>query len=80
MAGVALVTALGAHWESGGLDLGTRIALHVWILGVVAGVAMTARWIRERIDHESLAFGVAFTGMVALGLLSDAVLRGLGGA
>jgi alkane 1-monooxygenase len=80
MAGIALVTALGAHWESGALDLGTRIALHAWILTVVVGVFVTARQIRERIDHESLAFGVAFAGMVALGLLTDGVLRALTGA
>ena len=80
LAGLALVTALGAHWEGGGLGLGARLVLHVWILAVVAGTLITVRQIRERIDHESFAFGVAFAGMVALGLLTDSVLRAFGGA
>jgi hypothetical protein len=80
MASIVLVTALGVHWETGGLDLGVRFALHAWILAVVVGVVWTARRIRERIDHETFAFAAAFMGMVVLGLLTDGVLRALGGA
>jgi alkane 1-monooxygenase len=80
MASIVLVTALGVHWEAGGLDLGVRFALHAWILTVVVGVVWTARRIRERIDHETFAFAAAFMGMVVLGLLTDGVLRALGGA
>lgn len=81
MALVVLATALGVHWEGGaGADpmaLPLRIALHAWILAVVVATLFAARRLRERTGHESLAFAVAFGGMVALGLLTDGLLAAL---
>jgi alkane 1-monooxygenase len=74
LAGIVLATGLGAHWENGGLALGVRLALHGWILAVLIGTLLGMRFLLERTDNESLAFGVAFTAMIALGLLTDETL------
>ena len=72
---LALVT-LGVQWEGGAASMGfgARFALHAWILAVVIGSLVLARRVRERWDHESAAFGLAFTLMRALGSLTDALL------
>ncbi|MGH0032345.1 MAG: alkane 1-monooxygenase [Myxococcota bacterium] len=75
--GIVLFTALGAHLESGGMPLLARVALHGWILAVVALVIWMQRRIREHLDYETLAFGVGFAVMIALGLLTDGVLAAL---
>jgi alkane 1-monooxygenase len=81
MGGIVLLTSLGVQWESGAagdaLGLPARLALHAWILAVVLGAGAAARRLRERTDNESLSFGVAFAGMIALGLLTDGVLAAL---
>jgi hypothetical protein len=51
-----------------------RFALHAWILAVVVATLLVTRKIRERWDHESFAFGVAFAAMLVLGSLTDGLL------
>ena len=72
---LVLATALGAWYETGGEPgLAARIALHTWILGSLVAFIVLARRIREKIDHESLAFAAGFALLIALGALGDWIL------
>jgi alkane 1-monooxygenase len=75
LSALALLT-FGVQWEGGaaGMAFAARFALHAWILGVVVGTLLVARKLRERWDHESFAFGVAFAAMLVLGRLTDPLL------
>jgi alkane 1-monooxygenase len=70
------VASLGVQWEGGASTLGfaARYALHAWVLAVVVAAVLMARAIRQRWDHESFAFGLAFSAMAVLGWLTDRAL------
>lgn len=72
---LVLATAIGVeHETSGGLGLGARILLHGWVLASLIGFIVVARRLREKFDHESLAFAAGFAVLIALGALGDAAL------
>jgi alkane 1-monooxygenase len=79
VAALVALTGLGVHWETGGaeMSLPARLALHAWVAVLLVGVFAGARRLRERTDHESLAFGCAFAALLVLGALTDRVVATL---
>lgn len=72
---LVLGTALGVEYEtSGGLGLGLRLLLHGWVLVALVAFLVVARTLREKLDHESFAFGAAFAVLIALGAAGHSVL------
>ncbi len=73
---VLLLTALGAHWETGGAEIGLlpRVLLHGWMAAAIVGTIVIAHQIRARWDNETLAFSVALTALAVVGFLTDALI------
>ena len=70
-----LGTALGVEYETGGsLGLGLRLLLHGWVLAALVAFLIVARKLRDKLDHESLAFAVGFAVLIALGVAGQSVL------
>lgn len=79
LAAIVGVATVGVQWETGGDAMGfaARFAWNAWILAAVVGSIVLARTLRDRTDHESLSFGLAFAVLFAVGWGSEVLLRGL---
>jgi alkane 1-monooxygenase len=79
LGGVVLAATLGVHWETGGAQLGllARAMLTGWLLGAFAIVISVARWLHERLGQQTVAWGLAFALLFALGRGTEALLDSL---
>ncbi len=73
---LVVLTALGAHWESGGegLGVGASLLLHAWILGSFVFVVATRRRLAPTLG-DNASWVLAFAAIIAAGGLSEIILR-----
>ena len=74
LVGLLLAVTTGVQWETAGTVMGffSRFALNVWIVAAVALAIFVMRRFDARFQHETFAFGIGFTVLIAAGLLGDA--------
>ncbi len=74
LVGLLLAVTAGVQWETAGAVMGSfaRFALNAWIVAAVALAIFVMRRFDARFQHETFAFGIGFTVLIAAGLLGDA--------
>jgi len=72
---VLLAISLGAQLEAGeAVSFMARLAQHVWIFAVFAGLLLLRLPIQNRLQHEGLSWGIFFLLLLSVGRLSESLL------